>query len=138
MTWFMLAMIAHPEVQKKCQEELDTVIGRSRMPTLRDRESLPYIRATVRELFRWRTPAPIGELLHNMTRHNILTGGRHAALYYTGGFLSSSLADSYHGYLMLSNTSRMTGMKAFSSRREPCVLPTYGMMSHIIFSGQGI
>ena len=67
MTWFMLAMIAYPEVQKKCQEELDNVIGRSRMPTFRDRESLPYIRATVRELFRWRTPTPIGKFLSNIT-----------------------------------------------------------------------
>ena len=65
MTWFMLAMIAYPEAQRKCQEELDRVVGRSRMPTLRDRENLPYIRATVRELFRWRTSTPIGELLRN-------------------------------------------------------------------------
>ena len=70
MTWFMLAMIAYPEVQKKCQEELDRVLGRSRMPTLKDRESLPYIRATVRELFRWRTPTPIGEPLSNIN-HSI-------------------------------------------------------------------
>ena len=68
MTWFMLAMIAYPEVQKKCQEELDRVVGRSRMPTLRDRESLPYIRATLRELFRWRALTPIGGLLSNMNR----------------------------------------------------------------------
>ena len=66
MTWFMLAMIAYPDVQKKCQEELDRVIGRSRMPTFRDKESLPYIRATVRELFRWRATVPIGELWPNM------------------------------------------------------------------------
>ena len=67
MIWFMLAMIAYPDVQKKCQEELDRVVGRSRMPTFKDRESLPYIRATVRELFRWRSPVPIGELLSNMS-----------------------------------------------------------------------
>ena len=66
MTWFMLAMIAYPDVQKKCQEELDRVVGRSRMPTFRDKESLPYIRATVRELFRWRPTLPIGELLPKM------------------------------------------------------------------------
>ena len=66
MTWFMLAMIAYPEVQRKCQEELDRVVGRSRMPTFSDRESLPYIRATVREVFRWRTTGTIGELLPNM------------------------------------------------------------------------
>ena len=66
MAWFMLAMVTYPEVQERCQKELDRVIGRSRTPTFRDRESLPYIRATVRELFRWRTPAPIGELFANM------------------------------------------------------------------------
>ena len=44
MTWFMLTMIAYPDVQKKCQEELDRVVGRSRMPTLRDRESALYPR----------------------------------------------------------------------------------------------
>ena len=64
MIWFMLAMIAYPEKQKKCQEELERVIGRSRMPTLEDQDSLPYIRATVRELLRWRTVAPLGELCH--------------------------------------------------------------------------
>jgi len=61
MTWFMLAMIAYPEVQKKCQEELDRIIGRTRMPTLKDKESLPYMRATLRELFRWRAVGPFGE-----------------------------------------------------------------------------
>lgn len=59
LIWFMLAMIAHPEQQKKCQEELDAVVGRSRMPTFKDRENLPYLRATVRELLRWRPVAPL-------------------------------------------------------------------------------
>lgn len=47
MIWFILAMVVYPEVQKKCQEELDAIVGRSRMPTFEDRDSLPYIRATV-------------------------------------------------------------------------------------------
>ncbi|ESK94808.1 cytochrome p450 [Moniliophthora roreri MCA 2997] len=58
--WFMFAMIAHPEVQAKCHQELDAVIGRSRMPGFADQERLPYIRATVREVLRWRTVVPIG------------------------------------------------------------------------------
>ena len=61
MAWFMLAMIAYPEKQRKCQEELERVVGRSRMPTLEDQNSLPYISATVRELLRWRPVAPLGE-----------------------------------------------------------------------------
>jgi len=63
MSWFILGMIAYPEVQKKCQAELDRVIGRSRMPTLADRDSLPYICATLREALRWRAVAPLGESL---------------------------------------------------------------------------
>ena len=61
MTWFFLAMIAYPEKQRKCQEELERLIGRSRMPTLADQNGLPYIRATVRELLRWRPVTPLGE-----------------------------------------------------------------------------
>lgn len=60
MAWFILAMIAYPEVQKKAQEELDAVVGRDRMPTFADRDSLPYINACVREALRWRALTPMG------------------------------------------------------------------------------
>ncbi|KAF5372636.1 hypothetical protein D9758_005285 [Tetrapyrgos nigripes] len=60
LEWFILAMLAYPEVQQKCQEELDSVVGRSRMPRFSDQEVLPYIRATAREVMRWRTIAPLG------------------------------------------------------------------------------
>ena len=66
MSWVVLGMSAYPEVQRKCQEELDRVIGRSRMPTLADRDSLPYICATVRETLRWRPVSPLGESLQNI------------------------------------------------------------------------
>jgi len=76
MSWFMLGIAAYPEVQKKCQEELDRVIGRSRMPTLADGDSLPYIRATVREALRWRPIAPLGESLEKKNKsYSILTYG---------------------------------------------------------------
>ena len=70
MSWTMLGMTAYPEVQNKCQEELDRVIGRSRMPTLADRDNLPYICATVREMLRWRPLLPLGESLPKM---NLIT-----------------------------------------------------------------
>ena len=53
-------MALHPEVQKKAQEELDSVVGRGRMPTFADRDSLPYIQACVRESLRWKTMDPLG------------------------------------------------------------------------------
>ena len=60
MTWFMLAIVTHPEAQKKAQEELDSVVGRGRLPTFADRDSLPYIQACVREALRWKTMDPLG------------------------------------------------------------------------------
>ena len=60
MEWTLLALVAYPNKQKKCQEELDTVVGRSRMPAFEDRDNLPYLKATVREALRWRSAVAIG------------------------------------------------------------------------------
>ncbi|KAH8981446.1 cytochrome P450 [Lactarius hatsudake] len=58
MRWWALAMIAHPEVQKRAHIELDTVVGRSRTPTFSDAHNLPYIQAIVKEVLRWRPALP--------------------------------------------------------------------------------
>ncbi|KAM6490495.1 Cytochrome P450, partial [Amanita muscaria] len=58
-TVFALAMMLYPAVQKKAQEEIDRVVGLSRLPTLADRVSLPYVDALYREVLRWRPGAPL-------------------------------------------------------------------------------
>ena len=53
MTWsFVLAMLLHPDVQKAAQAEIDRVVGQNRLPELKDRDSLPYVTAVLRETFR--------------------------------------------------------------------------------------
>ncbi|KAG1837779.1 cytochrome P450 [Suillus subalutaceus] len=47
-------------VMKRAQAEIDSVIGRDRLPTFEDRASLPYIDAVVRETFRWQPVTPLG------------------------------------------------------------------------------
>lgn len=47
---FVLAMVSFPEVMKKAQQEIDRVVGRSRLPTFQDRSQLPYLRALIREV----------------------------------------------------------------------------------------
>ena len=47
LDWWMAAMIAYPETQKKAQQELDEVVGRERLPSFNDYNNLPYIRAMV-------------------------------------------------------------------------------------------
>lgn len=81
MSHFLLAMMQYPDVQKKAQAELDSVLGAGpdRMPTFADRERLPYgeldahmlysqpeitfatVQAIVEEIFRWSCPVPLGE-----------------------------------------------------------------------------
>ena len=56
----MLAMCLYPDVLRKAQEEIDAVVGRDRMPTFADTPRLPYIRAMVKEVLRWRPVAPLG------------------------------------------------------------------------------
>ena len=59
-TWaFFLAMTQYPEVQRKAQLELDTVVGQDRLPEFSDLESLPYVKAVMKELLRWHIVAPI-------------------------------------------------------------------------------
>ena len=53
-------MIAFPEVQRRAQVELDTVIGRDRLPTFADVSHLPYVCAVIKEVLRWRPAVPIG------------------------------------------------------------------------------
>ncbi|KAF5326711.1 hypothetical protein D9619_004271 [Psilocybe cf. subviscida] len=60
MKCFLIAMIHYPHVMRKAQAELDRVVGRDRLPSFMDKEHLPYIRAIVKELLRWRPPAPLG------------------------------------------------------------------------------
>lgn len=61
-----MAMLRHPEVQRKAQEEIDRVVGPLRMPTFDDYPSLPYMRALVQEVSRWR-PVSSGGFLHALT-----------------------------------------------------------------------
>jgi cytochrome P450 len=49
---FILAIVTHPEVQVKGQREIDSVVGRERLPDFNDRPFLPYITAIVKEVLR--------------------------------------------------------------------------------------
>ncbi|PCH45080.1 cytochrome P450 [Wolfiporia cocos MD-104 SS10] len=57
---FILAMMIYPDVLKKAQEEIDRVVGRSRLPDFEDRDSLPYLECLVKETYRWSCPLPLG------------------------------------------------------------------------------
>ena len=54
------AMALHPHIQEECHAEIDSVVKDSRMPSWGDFESLPYVTMLIKELIRWRPPAPTG------------------------------------------------------------------------------
>jgi hypothetical protein len=48
----VVAAICFPEVLKRIQAELDSVVGRDRMPTFDDERSLPFLSAFIKEVTR--------------------------------------------------------------------------------------
>jgi cytochrome P450 len=56
----ILYLVAKPEVQRKAQSEIDKTVGSSRSPSFDDEDSLPYIRAIVKETLRMRPVTNIG------------------------------------------------------------------------------
>lgn len=72
-------MKLYPEVQAKAQAELDSVVG-DRLPTVADKESLPYLNAVLQETIRWHPVGPNGEVECPLLLYLLLLD-RHLILY---------------------------------------------------------
>ncbi|KAF6755815.1 cytochrome P450 [Ephemerocybe angulata] len=70
---FTILMALHPEVQKKAQEEIDSVVGVGQIPGFEDRDKLVYIDAIIREVFRWHCEVPLG-LPHKASEDDVFEG----------------------------------------------------------------
>ncbi|XP_012862537.1 cytochrome P450 1A1 [Echinops telfairi] len=73
ISWSLMYLVTSPRVQRKIQEELDTVIGRARQPRLSDRLQLPYLEAFILETFRHSSFLPF-TIPHSTTRDTTLNG----------------------------------------------------------------
>ncbi|KAH0826412.1 cytochrome P450 [Lanmaoa asiatica] len=89
---FILALAMYPDVQAKLKEELSRVVGTDRLPTLQDRDALPYLQATIKEAMRWRPALPLS--IARATR---------SADFYKGRWLMHSL----HNVLRLSKCNHV-------------------------------
>ena len=74
MNWSMLLLIKYPDVQKRVQEELDSVCGTERLPSLKDRQHLHYTDAVINEILRYTCIAPFG--VPHYTRQDVWTSGK--------------------------------------------------------------
>lgn len=67
LEWSMVFMLNYPEAAKAVQDELDQVVGRSRLPSLDDLSYLPITDATIQEILRISNIVPLGTT-HATTR----------------------------------------------------------------------
>ncbi|NXS52229.1 CP1B1 protein, partial [Brachypteracias leptosomus] len=59
LSWVLLLLLKHPQLQQDLQAELDRVVGRSRLPTAEDRPHLPLLEAFIYETLRYSSFVPI-------------------------------------------------------------------------------
>ncbi|CAL1297238.1 unnamed protein product [Larinioides sclopetarius] len=59
------------EAQKKIQQELDGIVGKERLPSWADRVKLPYLEATIQELYRLATPFNLSTMYSNFKETTI-------------------------------------------------------------------
>ncbi|KAJ6575093.1 cytochrome P450 [Mycena capillaripes] len=57
---FVWAMMLHPSIQAKAQEELDRVVGRTRLPSFEDQDNLIYLNCILKETLRAYPITPLG------------------------------------------------------------------------------
>ena len=60
LRWAMVYLLHHPEVYQHLQREVDEVVGPSRMPTMADKQSMPYTEAVICEVQRMADIVPLG------------------------------------------------------------------------------
>ncbi|KAH9983874.1 cytochrome P450 [Russula vinacea] len=70
---FILAMTLYPEVQRKAQDEIDSVVGNSRLPDYSDQDTLPYIQAVLKEVLRWHPVTPLS-VFHKAIKSDVYEG----------------------------------------------------------------
>lgn len=68
-------MVRNPRVLKKAQAEIDVVVGNDRLPSLSDRNDLPYIGAILKESLRFYPVLPMG-MYPSIVNRVPLTKGR--------------------------------------------------------------
>ena len=75
LLWGMIMLANHSEIQKRIQNEIDSIVARDRFPSLDDQPNLPYLEASILELMRWRTISPFA-ILH-VTLNDTSVNGFH-------------------------------------------------------------
>ncbi|KAH8101908.1 cytochrome P450 [Cristinia sonorae] len=69
----ILALTVNPIIQARLQAELDTVVGKDRLPDFSDKDNLPYLQCVISEAIRWGAVTPIG-VPHTSVQDDVYDG----------------------------------------------------------------
>ncbi|KAF9451148.1 cytochrome P450 [Macrolepiota fuliginosa MF-IS2] len=124
---FVLAMFNYPDVQRKAQEEVDSVVGPDRLPDFSDRPRLPYLSAIIKEVLRWNPIVPMS-LPHMTTEEDV----------YEGYYIPKDCTIMSNTYAILYDKEIFPNPKEFNPNRfikdgilldnilDPAVIATFG------------
>ncbi|KAH8889171.1 cytochrome P450 [Thozetella sp. PMI_491] len=73
MIFFMLSMVRHPHLFARLQEEIERVVGDTRLPTIDDGPQLPLLRAIIKETIRY-YPTTAGGFPHMLIKDDVYEG----------------------------------------------------------------
>ncbi|XP_021956777.1 cytochrome P450 2J3 [Folsomia candida] len=73
LTWMFLLLALNPQPQEKLFEEIDSVVGKSRLPSLHDRPNMPYTEAVIMEVMRFSAMVPTG-VFHSVLEDTTFKG----------------------------------------------------------------
>ncbi|XP_035315954.1 cytochrome P450 2D27 isoform X2 [Cricetulus griseus] len=73
LSWALLLMILHPDVQSRVQQEIDDVIGKVRHPEMADQARMPYTNAVIHEVQRFGDIVPLN--VPHMTSRDVEVQG---------------------------------------------------------------
>ncbi|KAF8994953.1 cytochrome P450, partial [Cyathus striatus] len=69
---FILMMTRNPDIQKKAQAEIDSVVGTQRLPIMSDIDALPYLNCITKEVLRMTSVIPV--MPHSLDEDDIYDG----------------------------------------------------------------
>ncbi|XP_034755152.1 cytochrome P450 1B1 [Etheostoma cragini] len=73
LQWIVILLVKYPETQVRLQQEVDKVVGRSRLPSIEDQLHLPYIMSFVYEVLRYTSFLPL-TIPHSTTTDTSVMG----------------------------------------------------------------
>ena len=73
LMWVVIFLAKYPDIQKRLQKELDHVTGKQRVPSLKDKASLPYVEAFIAEVLRHVSIMPMA-IPHSSIKASTLRG----------------------------------------------------------------